>query len=88
MLCFNKAFCLLEENRELLDYFAYYLIRFKTIRQNDIITIFSKFGLSVLAKQELIPDSFNKNIKNVNESGTINLSACFKITKFKPNNES
>ena len=88
MLCFNKAFCLLEENRELLDYFAYYLIRFKTIRQNDIITIFSKFGLSVLAKQELIPDSFNKNIKNVNESGTINLSACFKITKVKPNKES
>lgn len=88
MLCFNKAFCLLEENRELLDYFAYYLIRFKTIRQNDIITIFSKFGLSVLAKQELIPDSFNKNTKKVNESGTRNLSTCFKITKFKTNKES
>ena len=42
--CFNKAFSLLDENRELLDYLADYLMRFETLRQHKIKEIFCDFG--------------------------------------------
>ena len=44
LTCFNKAFFLLDENRELLDYLADYLMRFETIRQHKIKQIFQNFG--------------------------------------------
>ena len=42
--CFNKAFSLLDENRELLDYLSDYLMRFETLRQHKIKEIFCDFG--------------------------------------------
>ena len=44
LTCFNQAFCLLDENRELLDYLADYLMRFETLRQHKIKEIFYDFG--------------------------------------------
>ena len=44
LTCFNKAFSLLDENRELLDYLADYLMRFETVRQHKIKEIFQNFG--------------------------------------------
>nr|YP_009105144.1 cell division protein [Edaphochlorella mirabilis]AIT93733.1 cell division protein [Edaphochlorella mirabilis] len=40
---FNKAFTILDENRELLDYFAFYLLKNEIIRQHEITAIISKF---------------------------------------------
>ena len=51
---FNKAFCLLDENRELLDYLADYLMRFETLRQHKIKQIFYDFGYSSLPKESFI----------------------------------
>ena len=50
---FNNAFCLLDENRELLDYFTDYLMRFETLRQHKIKQIFYDFGYSSLTNQSL-----------------------------------
>ena len=50
---FNNAFCLLDENRELLDYFTDYLMRFETLRQHKIKQIFYDFGHSSLTNQSL-----------------------------------
>ena len=44
LTCFNKAFSLLDENRELLDYLADYLMRFETVRQHKIKEIICDFG--------------------------------------------
>ena len=44
LTCFNKAFSLLDNNRELLDYLADYLMRFETLRQHKIEEIFCDFG--------------------------------------------
>ena len=41
---FNQAFSLLDENRELLDYLADYLMRFETLGQQEIKEIFDDFG--------------------------------------------
>ena len=53
LTCFNKAFCLLDENRELLDYLTDYLMRFETLRQHKIKQIFYDFGYSSLPNQSL-----------------------------------
>ena len=39
--CFSKAFFLINQNRQLTDYFADYLIRFQVLRQHQILYIFS-----------------------------------------------
>jgi ATP-dependent Zn protease len=44
--CFNKAFCILNDNREILDYFADYLMRNKILREYEVSEIFSDFGYS------------------------------------------
>ena len=44
LTCFNKAFSLLDDNRELLDYLADYLMRFETLRQHKIKEILCDFG--------------------------------------------
>jgi ATP-dependent Zn protease len=41
--CFNSAFSILDENREILDYFSSALMRYELIRQNQITKIFSQF---------------------------------------------
>ena len=53
LTCFNNAFCLLDENRELLDYLTDYLMRFETLRQHKIKQIFYDFGYSSLPNQSL-----------------------------------
>ena len=53
LTCFNKAFCLLDENRELLDYLADHLMRFEILRQHKIKQIFYDFGCSSLPNQSL-----------------------------------
>ena len=44
--CFSKAFFLIDQNRQLVDYFADYLIRFQIIRQDQILSLFSTVLLS------------------------------------------
>ena len=41
---FNKAFCILDKNRELVDYIADYLIRFGTLRQPEMVKILKDFS--------------------------------------------
>ncbi len=48
---FNQAFSLLDENRELLDYLADYLMRFETLRQQEIKEIFDDFGSPNIEKK-------------------------------------
>nr|YP_009106355.1 cell division protein [Fusochloris perforata]AIT95165.1 cell division protein [Fusochloris perforata] len=40
---FNKAFLILDENREILDFFADYLLRYETLREHEIANIFLQF---------------------------------------------
>ena len=44
--CYAKAFFLVDENRQLIDYFADYLIRFQILRQHQILYLFSTVLLS------------------------------------------
>ena len=44
--CYAKAFFLVDENRQLIDYFADYLIRFQILRQHQIFYLFSTVLLS------------------------------------------
>ena len=44
--CFAKAFILADQNRQLIDYFADYLIRFQILRQHQILYLFSAVLLS------------------------------------------
>ena len=39
--CFSKAFFLIDQNRQLTDYFADYLVRFQILRQHQILYLFS-----------------------------------------------
>ena len=39
--CFSKAFLLIDQNRQLTDYFADYLVRFQILRQHEILYLFS-----------------------------------------------
>ena len=50
--CFNQAFCLLDENREVLDYLVDYLLRFEILRQDKINEVFFCFGLPIWYKIE------------------------------------
>ena len=43
LTCFNIAFSILDKNRELVDYFASYLMRNEILRQHEITDIFSQF---------------------------------------------
>ena len=43
LTCFNIAFSILDKNRELVDYFACYLMRNEILRQHEITDIFSQF---------------------------------------------
>ena len=45
--CFNKAFSGLENNREALDYFADYLLRFEVLRQEDLFHVLGLFGYNL-----------------------------------------
>ena len=51
--CFNRAFSLLDENRELLDSLAYYLLRLHTLRQHEILEIFFNFKHHSLPKANM-----------------------------------
>ena len=44
--CFTKALLLADQNRQLLDYFTDYLLRFKIIRQDRILYLFSTLLLN------------------------------------------
>ena len=39
--CFTQAFFLVDKNRQLMDYFVDYLIRFQILRQHQILYLFS-----------------------------------------------
>lgn len=43
LTCFNKSISILDKNRELLDFFASYLIQKEVIRENEIINIINTF---------------------------------------------
>ena len=44
---FNAAYIILDRHREILDYFAIYLLRRSVLRQSDIRSIFQQFGYSI-----------------------------------------
>ena len=44
LTCFNTAFSILDKNRELVDYFASYLMRNEILREHEITDIFSQFS--------------------------------------------
>ena len=50
---FNKAFCILDQNRELLDFFAAYLTRYEIIRQHEINEVILQFKNSIILKSSL-----------------------------------
>lgn len=68
---FNQAFCLLDENREVLDYLVDYLLRFEVVRQEKINEILFAFGL---------PDT---TYKNETESETKNKQTTYVSLKQK-----
>jgi ATP-dependent Zn protease/uncharacterized protein (UPF0248 family) len=43
LTCFNKSMSILDQNREVLDFFASYLIQKEIIRENEVTTIFNNF---------------------------------------------
>ena len=43
LACFNKSMSILDQNREVLDFFASYLIQKEIIRENKVTTIFNNF---------------------------------------------
>nr|YP_009105976.1 cell division protein [Gloeotilopsis sterilis]AIT94752.1 cell division protein [Gloeotilopsis sterilis] len=45
LLSFNKAFSFLNNNREILDYFVDYLLRYEILRQFDILTLLNNFNI-------------------------------------------
>jgi hypothetical protein len=53
LTCFNKAFCILDQNRELLDFFAAYLTRYEIIRQHEINEVILQFKNSIILKSSL-----------------------------------
>ena len=65
---FNQAFSLLDDNRELLDYLADYLMRFETLRQQKIKEIFYDFGSPKIEKK-----SFLKNKQTVTKTPFLSL---------------
>ena len=53
LTCFNKAFCILDKNRELLDFFAVYLTRYEIIRQHEINEVILQFKNSTSMAGEI-----------------------------------
>ena len=47
MTSFDKGFSLLDQNREILDFFADFLMRNQILRQEDIFNIFENFGYNL-----------------------------------------
>ena len=66
--CFNTAFKILDQNRELLDYFAFYLMQNEIIREHEITDIFVKFKNQQIIKQKLV------DTENQNQNAKINTS--------------
>lgn len=52
LTCFNTAFSILDKNRELVDYFASYLMRNEILREHEITDIFSQF--KVIGKEKTL----------------------------------
>ena len=67
--CFNTAFSILDKNRELLDYFAAYLMRNDILRQHEINEILYKFKpeSSLSKNTELIHKNEILNENKTNE---------------------
>ena len=60
LTCFNTAFSILDKNRELVDYFASYLMRNEILREHEITDIFSQF---IGKEKKLTPVLDEKKIK-------------------------
>ena len=81
LTCFNKSISILDQNRELLDFFASSLIQKEIIREYEIITIINSF-----LKNEI---SFNKPLNKLNLNFDFSLSDRFaKKTKNKEKTQS
>jgi ATP-dependent Zn protease len=55
--CFNKALNFLENNREILDYLAHYLLKHEILREHDLQSILLRFGKK-------------SNLKNINSASS------------------
>ena len=70
LACFNKSMSILDQNREILDFFASYLIQKEIIRENEVTTIFNNFkknGKNIKKQQNSISKfSLNKVIVEKN----------------------
>ena len=62
LTCFNKAFSILDQNRELLDYISSYLMRYEIIRQDEIINIISQFETKKINSREILKEPTSKNL--------------------------
>ena len=89
LTCFNIAFSILDKNRELVDYFASYLMRNEILRQHEIADIFSQFKFiekekrSVLALDEKkIQPNLKSNIEARVQSTSV-YSEQFQLERFK-----
>nr|YP_009105734.1 cell division protein [Neocystis brevis]AIT94395.1 cell division protein [Neocystis brevis] len=80
LTCFNKAFCILDENRELLDFFAAYLTRYEIIRQHEINEIILQFKNSIIVKSSL--DEHSGESK---EETSLDSNRVFAQEDFNPN---
>ena len=63
MACFNKAVCILDENRELMDLFASSLMQKEIIREHEISNIIKKFKENKMSSitKNTVHKTSNKN---------------------------
>jgi ATP-dependent Zn protease len=56
LTCFNTAFTILDKNRELLDYFASYLMRNDILREHEITKILSQFKPDIIFDKKRVKE--------------------------------
>lgn len=74
---FNKAFCFLEDNREFLDYFSDFLIRYDIIRQKKITSLLGK-----KTKVPFFTQNNSKDSKDVKITEKNWIKSCRKSSRF------
>ena len=72
LTCFNTAFSILDKNRELVDYFASYLMRNEILREHEITDIFSQF--KVIGKEKTLEPVLDEKQIQPNLKSNIEIS--------------
>ena len=88
LTCFNTAFTILDKNRELLDYFASYLMQNEILREHEITEILSQFKPDLIldkkkAKQHKLLPEKSKNSTVIEKSwGSYSRRKIFRFLNF------